>query len=237
MSDLDALAERLGHSFSRPALLADAVTHPSLAGNRKGRSAGGDGTAYERLEFLGDRVLGLVVAAWLLERHPSEREGDLAKRHAALVRREALGAVARGLELGSFMRLSAGEEEQGGRDNGAILADCCEAVIGALFLDGGLPAAEAMIRHRWAPLMDDDGHGAPPQDPKTALQEWAQGRGKPLPLYETIGQSGPDHDPRFEVRVVVDGLEPATARAGSKRAAEKAAATALLRRIRTQNDA
>jgi len=212
------------------------VTHPSLAGNRRGRGATAEGMAYERLEFLGDRVLGLTIAAWLLERHPDEREGSLAKRHAALVRRESLVAVARSLDLGAHLRLSAGEEEQGGRDNAAILADCCEAVIGALFLDGGLPAAEAMIRERWAPLLMADGDGDPPEDPKTALQEWAQGRGRPLPAYETLTQTGPDHDPRFEVRVVVEGLEPATAQAGSKRAAEKAAAAALLRRIRMQDD-
>jgi ribonuclease-3 len=228
MSDLGLLAERLDHGFARGDLLSDAVTHPSLSGSRRGKKGAPQGTAYERLEFLGDRVLGLVVAAWLLERFPGESEGDLAKRHAALVRREALVQVATALDLGRFLRLSPGEEEQGGRVNAAILADCCEAVIGALYLDGGLAAAEALIRKQWAPLLDKE--SAPPQDPKTALQEWAQGRGKPLPVYETIGQTGPDHDPQFEVRLTVEGLEPVTARAGSKRAAEKMAAQALLRR-------
>jgi ribonuclease-3 len=227
--DLDELAARLGHGFGDPGLLSDAVTHPSLSGARRGRRGAPQGTAYERLEFLGDRVLGLVVASWLLERFPNESEGDLAKRHAALVRREALGAVAAELELGRFLRLSPGEDEQGGRANAAILADCCEAVIGALYLDGGLGPAEALIRARWAGLMDSAGQ--PPQDPKTALQEWAQGSGLPLPVYETIGQTGPDHDPRFEVRLTVAGHEPVHAHAGSKRAAEKMAAKSLLRRV------
>lgn len=229
--DLAELAEALGHRFAKPGLLIDAVTHPSVGGmDRYGRGGGlAPGHAYERLEFLGDRVLGLVIARWLLERFPIEPEGHLAKRHAALVRRETLGRVAEVIDLGRYLRLSAGEDEAGGRSNRAILADACEAVIGALFLDGGLEAAERFIRAHWAPFIDRA--EPPPQDPKTALQEWAQARGKPLPHYETIAQSGPAHEPRFEVRVTVAGEPPASAIGPSKRAAEKAAASALLRQV------
>lgn len=239
--DLAGLAARLGHRFARPDLLADAVTHPSVGGlarpvrgGRAGAKGAGTatrpaGTAYERLEFLGDRVLGLAIATWLLQRHPDEAEGDLARRHAALVRREALAEVAAALDLGRYLRLSPGEDDQGGRHNHAILADCCEAVIGALYLDGGLGPAEALIRRCWAVLVERT--AAPPRDPKTALQEWAQGQGKPLPVYEMLARSGPDHEPQFEVQVTVAGVAPVVASAGSKRAAEKLAATLLLQQV------
>jgi len=232
-ADVSELAAALGHAFADPGLLADAVTHPSLMGlerSDKGTSpAHGPGIAYERLEFLGDRVLGLCIAEWLLERFPAEKEGALAKRHASLVRREALGAVAEGLDLGRYLRLSPAEDSGGGRGNRSILADACEAVIGALYLDGGLEAAKRFIRGAWDGMIDR--HQPPPLDPKTALQEWAQGRGRPLPVYEMVGQSGPAHEPVFRVRVTVQGEEPATAEGSSKRAAEKQAASALLRQL------
>jgi ribonuclease-3 len=232
-ADLAELAVSLGHAFQRPELLVDAVTHPSLSGmERAGKRAGKvptPGLAYERLEFLGDRVLGLVIANWLLERFPAEREGALARRLASLVRWETLSDVASTLDLGRYLRLSAGEAGSGGRTNGTILADCCEAVIGALYLDGGLPAAERFIRARWTTQIDRA--ASPPQDVKTALQEWAQGRGKPLPIYETMGHTGPDHSPRFEVKVHLEGHEPVIAQGSSKRAAEKAAAAEMLRRV------
>ena len=235
-ADLADLATALGHSFRRPELLSDAVTHPSLSGmERAGKRGAGTptpGLAYERLEFLGDRVLGLVIANWLLEHFPAEREGALARRLASLVRWETLSDVAATLQLGRYLRLSTGEAESGGRNNGAILADSCEAVIGALYLDGGLPVAEKFIRSRWADLIDRT--ASPPQDVKTALQEWAQGRGKPLPVYEVLGQTGPDHSPKFEIRVHLEGHEPVTAEGNSKRAAEKAAASAMLRRVGAQ---
>ncbi|QQP87341.1 ribonuclease III [Skermanella sp. TT6] len=232
-ADLAELADALGHRFRQPDLLVDAVTHPSVSGmERLGRRPGRvavPGLAYERLEFLGDRVLGLVIANWLLERFPGEREGALARRLASLVRWETLSQVAAQLDLGRYLRLSTGEAESGGRTNGTILADCCEAVIGALYLDGGLPVAETFIRSRWADQIDRA--ASPPQDVKTALQEWAQGRGKPLPVYETMGQTGPDHSPQFEVRVHLQGFEPVVAQGNSKRAAEKAAASEMLRRV------
>lgn len=228
-ADLADLCRALDHTFARPELLADAVTHPSVGGLDRSAIRGGRVFAYERLEFLGDRVLGLVIAQWLLETFPQEREGDIAKRHAALVQRAALAKVAAVIDLGRYLRLSPGEEDGGGRSNQAILADACEAVIGALYLDGGLAVAERFIRRVWVPLIER--FQAPPQDAKTALQEWAQGRGKALPVYEIVGQSGPAHEPLFEVRVSVAGVDPVVASGTSKRLAEKAAAAALLRRV------
>lgn len=233
-ADLEGLAAALGHRFANPDLLADAVTHPSLMGlQRVGRDGRrpqqGPGLAYERLEFLGDRVLGLTIAEWLLERFPDEREGALAKRHASLVQREALGRVADGIGLGAYLRMTAGEVLGGGRSNRTILGDACEAVIGALYLDGGFDAARRFIRQAWADQID--GSQAPPLDPKTALQEWAQGRGKPLPTYELTERTGPAHEPVFHVTVRVAGMEPESGSGSSKRAAEKMAASALLDRV------
>ncbi|WP_035690602.1 ribonuclease III [Azospirillum halopraeferens] len=232
-SDIGGLADALGHRFADERLLADAVTHPSLMGlERSGKGASpaqGPGIAYERLEFLGDRVLGLCVAEWLLERYPHEKEGALAKRHAAMVRREALGRVADAIDLGRYLRLSPGEATGGGRNNRTILADACEAVIGALYLDGGLETARAFIRRAWAPALDRG--EPPPLDAKTALQEWAQGRGRPLPTYVLLDQSGPAHEPVFRVQVRVEGMEPVVGSGPSKRAAEKQAAAQLLRTL------
>lgn len=225
--DLTDLARAVDHRFRDKDLLAAAVTHPSMAGLERAGAA--TAATYERLEFLGDRVLGLVIAHWLLDRYPNEREGDLAKRHAGLVRREALSRVATDIGLGQHLRLAPGEADGGGRSNRTILADACEAVIGALYLDGGLEVASRFIRARWAPLIEDT--GAPPLEPKTALQEWAQARGLPLPVYETVSQSGPAHEPQFEVRVTVAGHDSVTATGSSKRAAEKNAAVRLLRQL------
>lgn len=235
-ADLDGLAAVLGHRFANPGLLEDAVTHPSLMGLQRVGPGGrrpqqGPGLAYERLEFLGDRVLGLTIAEWLLEYYPKEREGALAKRHASLVQRDALGLVADGIGLGAYLRMTEGEEQGGGRTNRTILGDACEAVIGALYLDGGFEAARRFIRQAWAGQID--GSQAPPLDPKTALQEWAQGRGKPLPSYELTERSGTAHEPTFQVTVRVDGMEPATGSGPSKRTAEKMAASALLDRVRS----
>lgn len=227
-ADTAALETALGHVFSNRALLTEALTHPSVAG--LDRRAAGRG--YERLEFLGDRVLGLAVAEWLLERFPSEPEGALARRLTALVRAEALVVVADKIDLGSFMRLAPGEQGGATGIKPAILADCCEAVIGALYLDGGLPVAVSFIRRHWdAPL--EKARGAPPQDPKTGLQEWALARGLKLPLYEDVNRTGPDHAPIFTVRVSVGDHAPVTATGPSKRAAEKKAADELLRFVRT----
>lgn len=222
---LDELAARLGHRFADRALLREALTHPSLNMAERGTARWG----YERFEFLGDRVLGLVIAEWLIERFPAEDEGSLAKRHTALVRREALSRVAEKIELGHYLFMSSGEEESGGRANAAILADSCEAVIAALYLDGGMEAVRRFIRHGWADAIERD--DSPPQDPKTQLQEWAQARGLPLPRYTTVSRTGPDHEPVFHVAVDVDGQDRATGEGASKRSAAKAAATVLLQRL------
>ena len=219
--DLDKLAASIGHSFADPALLATALTHGST-----GRRRQAPGQNYERLEFVGDRVLGLVVAERLYLMFPTEDEGAMAKRFAALVQRETVAEVGRDLGLGAFMRLSKAEESAGGRDNTAIIADCCEALIGALFIDGGLDAARGFVLTHWTPLIEADVR--PPEEAKTALQEWAQGHGLPLPAYEPVSRSGPDHDPIFTVEVRVEGLPPTRGRGRSKRLAEQNAAARLL---------
>lgn len=219
------LAQRLGHRFADPALLTQALTHPSVVHGRAPRKA----TPYERLEFLGDRVLGLVVADMLFRRFPTEPEGALARRHAALVRREALARVAHTIGLPGQLILSRGEEDAGGRNNPGLLADACEALIGALYADAGFEKAQAFVQSMWTPLMDEA--AAPPKDAKTALQEWAQGRGKKLPVYTTVGMEGPPHDPTFMVSVEVEGVETVTAQGASKRVAEQAAATQMLENV------
>ncbi len=216
----EILEQALGHRFARPGLLGLALTHSS---------ASHDGRSNQRLEFLGDRVLGLVVAQALYERFPDEEEGALAPRLAALVRREALARVAQDIGLGGHVVMSQGEEQAGGCDNPSILADACEAVIAALYLDGGMETAQRFIRRHWLALMEED--TAPPKDAKTKLQEWAQGRGLALPEYTETDRQGPAHAPVFSVQVSVEGADPAAATGPSKRAAEQAAAAALLERI------
>ncbi|MGE5515930.1 MAG: ribonuclease III [Bacteroidota bacterium] len=219
------LAQRLGHRFADPSLMTQALTHPSVVHGRAPRKA----TPYERLEFLGDRVLGLVVADMLFRRFPTEPEGALARRHAALVRREALARVAHIIGLPAHLILSRGEEDAGGRSNPGLLADACEALIGAMFADAGFAKSQEFVQRMWTPLMDEA--AAPPKDAKTALQEWAQGRGKKLPTYTTVGMEGPPHDPTFMVSVEVEGVETVTAQGASKRAAEQAAATQMLENV------
>jgi ribonuclease-3 len=212
----------LAYEFQRPELLRAALTHPSALSNRT------QPAAYERLEFLGDRVLGLVVAEMLYHRFPNENEGELARRHAALVCRESLARVGEILGLDRALFLGRSEEESG-RSNAATLADVCEGVLGAVYADGGLPPAAAIIRCHWESLIAEA--IAPPKDAKTALQEWAQARGKPLPRYETSAVDGPPHEPSFLVTVTVEGLAPASGRGNSKRVAERLAAETLLRQI------
>ncbi len=210
------LAAALGHEFARPELLDQALTHPSATAR----------ATYERLEFLGDRVLGLVIADMVYRAFPDEPEGALARRFTALVRKEALARVAETIDLGAHLRVSRGEAEQGGRSSMSLLADACEAVIAALFLDGGLEAARRFVERWWQPLLAEQAE--PPQDAKTALQEWAQGQGLPLPAYRLVGSTGPPHDPVFDVEVSLPERSPAQGRGRSRRAAELAAAAALL---------
>jgi len=219
--DETVLAVVLDHEFSRPELLREALTPPSAHGRSRHLRS------YQRLEFLGDRVLGLIIAELLFQRFPREAEGALTRRHASLVRREALTEVARAACLGDHIPLSPGEEAAGARANPSVLADVCEAVIAALYLDGGLGAATRFVERWWRPQLASLGV-APPRDPKTALQEWALARGLPLPAYETVATTGPAHRRVFTVMVRVKGLAPASATGSSKRAAEGAAAAVAL---------
>lgn len=222
---LRQLQERLGYEFQRPKLLTEALTHSSYQGDGGGRRH-----SYERLEFLGDRVLGLVIANLLFRRFPGEEVGALARRHAAVVRGEALAEVAHGLGIAACVRLSRGEEDAGGRRNPSLLADACEAVIAAIFLDGGLDAAKEVVERLWRGMIERD--ASPPKDPKTLLQEWAQGFGRPLPIYREMERSGPPHAPLFRVEVSVEGFAPVAATGSSKRSAERAAAEGLLLALR-----
>ncbi|MFN3075628.1 MAG: ribonuclease III [Alphaproteobacteria bacterium] len=220
---LSALFSILGYRFRSPELLRQVLVHPSAAVTTGAVRV----TVYERLEFLGDRVLGLIIADMLLTRFPGEKEGGLARRHASLVCREALAEIAREIDLGAYLILSKGEGDGGGRDNPTTLADACEAVIGAMFSDGGLAAAEAFVRPRWTVLMERES-AAPPKDAKTALQEWAQGLGRPLPVYQVLSCEGPPHEPIFLVELRVEQEAPVRASGPSRRAAEQAAARILM---------
>lgn len=214
----EKLTASLGYEFSDLELLAQALTHRSAALHGH--------TSYERLEFLGDRVLGFTVADLLLDAYPQEKEGALAKRHADLVRRETLAEVAREAGIGPYIEMSRGEAESGGRENDAILADVCEALIAALYRDGGIEPARRFISRYWTGRLNAPPN--PPEDAKTLLQEWAQGRGLPLPDYKVVGREGPDHAPHFTVSVGVKGWDDAEGGGPSKRAAERAAAEAML---------
>ncbi len=219
MRDLAALEDKLGHRFADPALLKRALTHASAAST----------LSNERLEFLGDRVLGLVVAETLHARYPDESEGKLTVKLHALVRAEACAKVAEAVELPAYVHL-AGPGFDSPRARAAILSDVCEAVIAALYLDGGMVAARSFIERYWAELFDDPGQGAEMRDAKTRLQEWAQGRGLPAPAYREIVRSGPAHAPHFVIEAVVEGMAPETGEGGSKREAEQDAAAKLLAR-------
>lgn len=210
----------LGHDFANKDLLTEALTHPSLNIRKR---AGAD---YQRLEFLGDRVLGLLIAEELWRRDDKANEGDLAVRLNALVRRDAVAEAARAVELGDFLYLGRSEIDQGGREKAAILADVCEAVIGALYLDAGLDVARKFVVHAWAELLDvarDAG-----KDAKTRLQELVQGAAEPPPEYRIVGRTGPDHEPSFTVEVKTVHGGPIEGQGGSRREAEQAAAAVLL---------
>ncbi len=221
--DLDRLEARLGYVFTDRAPLMQALTHVSAAPMV-------DGTAqtYQRLEFLGDRVLGLCICDLLYRAFPRAEEGELSHRLADLVRKDTCADVAIGWDVGPHIRLGGGEMQTGARKNRAILADICEGIIGAVYLDGGLDAARALVERSFGTRML-----APPRplrDAKTVLQEWAQGsHGVPPPVYEERGRSGPDPAPRFVIAAIVAGHEPVKAEGRSKRLAEQAAAEAFLR--------
>ncbi|MCK0150317.1 ribonuclease III [Marivita sp. S6314] len=220
-ADLQALSTRLGHRFANPALLVRAVTHASRAGPNRDDN--------QRLEFLGDRVLGLVMAEALLAEDKSASEGQLAPRFNALVRKETCADVARDIDLGSALKLGRSEMLSGGRRKQALLGDAMEAVIAAVYQDAGFEAAKDLILRLWGNRIG--AVDADARDAKTALQEWAQARGMQPPSYTEIARNGPDHAPVFVIAARLENGESAEATAGSKRQAEQAAAKSLLARL------
>jgi len=217
-ADLQALSGRLGHRFNRPELLVRAVTHSSRGGvNREDN---------QRLEFLGDRVLGLVMAEALLAEDKAASEGQLAPRFNALVRKETCAEVAREIDLGAALKLGRSEMLSGGRRKQALLGDALEAVIAAVYIDAGFDTAKALILRLWGKRINSVKEDA--RDAKTALQEWAQARGMAPPVYVELSRDGPDHAPIFVIEARLENGQSADAKAGSKRLAEQAAANALL---------
>jgi ribonuclease-3 len=219
-NDLAALGARLGHVFADPELLLRAVTHRSFGAQHN-----------ERLEFLGDSVLSLSIAAVLYDRFPGLREGELTRLRAGLVRRETLARLARDLELGSYLQLGSGELKSGGYDRDTILADAFEAVLGAIYLDGGFEAARGVIAMLFAPLLAAVNPRTVRKDPKTALQEYLQGRSLGLPEYRIRSLAGQDHAQRFVVECVIPGHDPVTGEGGSRRKAEQQAAARVLEQL------
>ena len=216
------LETKLGYKFKNPELLERALTHASVRGGKVARFDN------ERLEFIGDRVLGLAIAEALNGQYPDASEGELARRYNRLVRGEACAKVARNIGLGTHLILSDSEADSGGRNKTTILADAAEALLGAVFIDGGFEKARAVVHKLW----QDQSEPVPEVavDAKSALQEWAQGQGLALPRYTVVARKGPDHAPRFTAEVLIAGRAPAQGEGASKRIAEQAAASALLTR-------
>ena len=214
----DWLRDATGHTPNDLALFESALTHSSHGVNN-----------YERLEFLGDRVLGVVIADWLYELFPGEPEGKLSKRLNVLVARSTCAEVARSLDLAGRMKLGKQARDDGAHDSGNVLGDMVESLIGALWLDGGLEPARAFIRRAWADRVRGD--TAAPQHPKSALQEWAAAHDRRPPVYELVSRSGPPHAPRFAVRVSIKGVGEAEAEGLAKQEAETEAAQALLDKL------
>jgi len=210
--------DQLGHAAKDIGLFERALTHSSVGGD-----------SYERLEFLGDRVLGVVIARALYERYPDEPEGNLSKRYNALVARETCAEVGRALGIPALLRLGKQARGDGANQSDNVVGDAVEALIGALLLDGGMDTAERFILARWEQFLAGQGHA--PQHPKSGLQELAAARGRKPPLYEVISRTGEHHNPKFTVRVSVGKLGDATAEGSSKQEAETAAAAALLEQL------
>jgi len=217
-ADLISFQARLGYEFDHPKLLIEAVTHSSMSSQTRSDN--------QRLEFLGDRVLGLVIAQALFEKDMDAKEGLLAPRFNTLVRKETCAEVAQKIDLGSVLKLGRSEMVSGGRRKQAVLGDAMEAIIAAVYIDGGLSKAEKIILALWGQRIEAVKSDA--RDAKTALQEWAQARGLNPPIYETMSRKGPDHAPVFEIEVRLETGEKQQAIAGTKRKAEQAAASVLL---------
>jgi len=220
-SELKAFAGRIGYTFKRPELLHRAVTHSSMSSPTRDDN--------QRLEFLGDRVLGLVMAEALFMADTSASEGQLAPRFNALVRKETCADVAREIDLGAVLKLGRSEMLSGGRRKEALLADAMEAVIAAVYLDGGFEAAKALVLRLWGKRVT--AVDADARDAKTALQEWAQARKLPPPKYVVVERTGPDHAPVFTIEARLENGESQSATANSKRQAEQAAAKLLLESV------
>jgi ribonuclease-3 len=218
--DRSALEDRIGYHFADKTLLERAVTHISAA------SGGARVNSYQRLEFLGDHVLGLVISDMLYKAFPRANEGELSRRLADLVRKDTCADVARAIDIGPALSLGSSESQAGGRLRATILADACEALVGAVYLDGGYPAAEGFIERFWKERMLKPPR--PLRDPKTMLQEWAQARGLPTPAYRELARTGPHHNPKFRVAVELPERPSAEGQGSSKRAAEQAAAAEML---------
>lgn len=214
--------DSLNYSFDNPLLLEEALTHPSC--NLKNEH--GQPFSYQRLEFLGDAVLGAVISELLIVNYPNESEGELARRKAALVNKTPVAEVVRQLGIHKQIRFSDTEGNAGGADNSSVQEDVGEAIIGAIFVDGGYGAAKAFITTHWMGKLQAP--ATAPVDPKTALQEWTQARSLGLPKYELIEQTGPAHAPIFTVEVHVEGCQTQSAEASTKRKAEQAAAAKML---------
>jgi ribonuclease-3 len=221
--DRAALEEKIGYKFADKALLERALTHISAL------SGGNRANSYQRLEFLGDHVLGLVISDMLYRAFAKANEGELSRRLADLVRKETCAEVARAMDLGPALKLGSSESNAGGRLRTTILGDACEALVGAVFLDGGYEAADALVARFWKERMLKPLR--PLRDPKTMLQEWAQARALPTPAYQELARTGPHHKPKFSVAVVLPGRPPAEGTGTSKRAAEQAAAAAMLAKV------
>ncbi|SFR31909.1 ribonuclease III [Litoreibacter janthinus] len=222
-AELSAFCDRIGYRFQRPELLVRALTHGSISSITRPDN--------QRLEFLGDRVLGLVMAEALLDADVEATEGVLAPRYNALVRKETCADVARDIELGAVLKLGKSEMVSGGRRKEALLGDGMEALIAAVYRDGGFSSARELILRLWGKRIHEVDADA--RDPKTALQEFVQARGEATPIYEIIKREGPDHAPEFTIAVTLASGERAEAKAGAKRQAEQAAAKALLERLDT----
>lgn len=218
-SALAAIEDRIGYHFRERDRLVQALTHISAVPSDKLQT-------YQRLEFLGDRVLGLAVSDMLYRAFPDAEEGELSRRLAELVRRESCAEVAITWRVGDSVRFGDGEIAAGARQNAAILADVCEAIVGAAFCDGGLDAAQGIVERAFGERLHAPRR--PLRDAKTALQEWAQGLGLPTPSYAVAHRSGPDHAPHFRIAVTVRGMPPAEGAGTSKRVAEQAAAQEFL---------
>jgi ribonuclease-3 len=214
------LEQMIGYRFRNPTYMEQALTHSSKAGAAN----------YERIEFLGDRVLNLVMAHTLYEQFPNENEGNLAKRHSALVQGRMLAAIGTSVNIHDFVILSEAERQSGGAENENIISDAMEALLGAIFLDGGLEAVRPVIIRLWDKYIL--AHNELPQDAKTELQEWVQARALPLPEYVISGRTGPDHAPEFEIELRVQGAQPVKAHGPSRRHAEKEAAKLMLLQLK-----